>query len=243
MSDENRYTGAITITPPVTAAAVIREAPRTQDARLRIHRAVTPTGQGEVIVLTADAIEPACDGFSGRHLVEDIQRLADHIGPGYTFGGYIQVRWDAGYGDAVPQRYVIRGGQVQTLTPQLVWPGNPRLTDESGNDLGEISVVVRARKFDVPGTDSAPAVKAYNVYVHPPADPADPEVIRGGVVETLTLKRYAFTRDELVEALRRRKPPQPPGGPVTVLEGDAVFESMADAIIAALPDSTADGQP
>lgn len=123
MSYSNRYTGAITITPPVTAAAVIREAPETQDARLRINRAVTPTDQGEVIVLTADAIEPACDGFSGYSLVEDIQRLADHIGSGHTFGGYIEVQWDAGFEDPVPQRYVIRSGRVETITPRLIWPG------------------------------------------------------------------------------------------------------------------------
>lgn len=123
MSYNNHYTGVITITPPVTAAAVIRDVPETQDARLRINRAVTPTDQGEVIVLTADAIEPACDGFSGYNLVQDIQRLADHIGPGYTFGGYIQVQWDAGFGDPVPRRYVIRGGRVETIKPQLIWPG------------------------------------------------------------------------------------------------------------------------
>jgi hypothetical protein len=51
-------------------------------------------------------------------------------------------------------------------------------------------------------------------------------------------KPYAFTRDELIEALRRRKPLKPLAGPVAVLEGDAAFEAMADAIIEALDDGS-----
>lgn len=47
---------------------------------------------------------------------------------------------------------------------------------------------------------------------------------------------WSFTRPQLIDALRRRRPLAPLGGPVTVLEGDAVFEAMADAIIEALED-------
>lgn len=45
---------------------------------------------------------------------------------------------------------------------------------------------------------------------------------------------YVFTRPELVDALRRRKPPADPDGPVVVLEGDAALEALADSIIEAL---------
>ena len=54
------------------------------------------------------------------------------------------------------------------------------------------------------------------------------------------VRRWSFTRDELVDALRRRKPLAPLDGPVTILEGDAVFESMADALIEALEDGRDD---
>jgi hypothetical protein len=47
-------------------------------------------------------------------------------------------------------------------------------------------------------------------------------------------RRYTFTRDQLIDALRNRKPPSPLDGTVRVLEGDAAFESMADRIIEAL---------
>ena len=59
----------------------------------------------------------------------------------------------------------------------------------------------------------------------------------GSRARTLPLARprvYSFTRDQLIGALRNRKPPAPLDGPVTILEGDAAFEAMADAIIEAL---------
>ncbi len=45
---------------------------------------------------------------------------------------------------------------------------------------------------------------------------------------------YVFTHPELVDALRRRRPPADPDGPVVVLEGDAALEALADSIIEAL---------
>ena len=48
------------------------------------------------------------------------------------------------------------------------------------------------------------------------------------------VRRYSFTRSELIDALRRRKPLASLDGPVVVLEGDAALESMADGIIEAL---------
>jgi hypothetical protein len=75
LSDNNHYTGAITITPAVRSARRIRQAPETEDARLRVTQTVIDGDEDEVISLVADAIEPACDGFSGHSLVDDIQRL------------------------------------------------------------------------------------------------------------------------------------------------------------------------
>jgi hypothetical protein len=52
---------------------------------------------------------------------------------------------------------------------------------------------------------------------------------------------YVFTRPELVDVLRRCKPPADPAGPVIVLEGDAALEALAGSIIEALS-NTDDGQ-
>lgn len=55
-----------------------------------------------------------------------------------------------------------------------------------------------------------------------------------GVVPDEPAKPYAFTRDELIRALRRRKSLAPADGPLVVLEGDAALAALADSIIEAL---------
>jgi hypothetical protein len=131
MGDTNRYSGAITITPPLTGAE-IRKAPDSvlDDVRLKVRETATPTDDGEIVVRTADAIVPTCDGRSGRSFAEDLQLLVDHLlieSPGRVFAGYIEVEWDPGYGLTPPSRYVVRDGRVVEVKAQIVWP------DEGGD--------------------------------------------------------------------------------------------------------------
>jgi hypothetical protein len=122
MADSNSYSGAITFTPPLTAAE-IRRAPESvlEDCRLRVREIATPTDEGEIVVRTADALEPTCNGRNGSSLVEDLQLMVDHIAlltPRRTFGGYIEVHWEPGYGYQVPSRLLVRDGRVVEVKPR-----------------------------------------------------------------------------------------------------------------------------
>lgn len=129
MSYDNRFTGAITITPPFTWAEICEATGRAAaitDVRLRIVQNVVDTDTGQVVTKSADGILPLAEPYSGHHVEDDIQAIVDHYGPrGHAFAGHIQVQWDPGFGDPIPQRYVVVDGRVQTVTPRLVWPGDP----------------------------------------------------------------------------------------------------------------------
>ena len=123
MGYDNHFTGAITITPPLTWAE-IRNGPGVSDARIRIVEETVDTETGQNKVLTGDAIVPLEMGtYSGHSVAEDIQTIVDHYGARHAFAGYIQVQWDPGFDDPIPQRYVVVNGHVETVTPELVWPG------------------------------------------------------------------------------------------------------------------------
>lgn len=126
MSYKNRFTGEITITPPLTWAEIRDpDAPRLNDVRLRIDETAADTDTGQVIIRQAVAIAPLEMGsYSGHEIESDIQAVVDYYGPrGHAFSGYIQVQWDAGFDDPIPQRYIVRNGRVFAIKPQLLWPG------------------------------------------------------------------------------------------------------------------------
>lgn len=126
MGYENRFTEEITITPPLTWAEIREpDAPLLTDVRLRIEETVTDTDTGQVVTRQAVAVAPLEIGsYSGHEVESDIQAVVDFYGPrGHSFGGYIQVQWDSGYDDPIPQRYIVQGDRVVTVKPRLVWPG------------------------------------------------------------------------------------------------------------------------
>lgn len=134
------YTGAITITPPL-GWAEIRNGPRLRNVRLRIAESAVDTDACRTTTATADAILPLEDGaLVAGDVAEDIQAIVDHYSPlGHEFTGHIQCDYPTGLvgpGDPNRERYVVRDGRVQTVTPQLVWPGESptleQLTAEQG---------------------------------------------------------------------------------------------------------------
>lgn len=125
MSYENRYSGEITITPPVTWGQLRdADAPKIADVRLRIDETTIDTDAGQMVTRQAVAIAPLEMTYSGHELQANIQALVDYYGPlGHRFSGYIQVQWDPGFDDPIPQRYIVRDGRVVAVKPQLLWPG------------------------------------------------------------------------------------------------------------------------
>lgn len=123
MGYENHFTGAITITPPLTWAE-IRNGPGVSDVSVRIVEETVDTDTGQNKVLTGDAIVPLPMGrYSGYSVTEDIQAIVDHYAPlGHHFAGYIEMQPDPGFEDQRPSRYVVRGGCVKQIQAQLVWP-------------------------------------------------------------------------------------------------------------------------
>jgi hypothetical protein len=124
MGYNNHFTGAITITPPLTWAE-IQTSPPLQDTSLRLVETVTDTETGRTIATQAISIV-ADTGFSGFHVVEEIQALVDHHGAAHTFAGHIEVQFEIGLveaGEPGCERYVVVDGRVETVTPRLVWPG------------------------------------------------------------------------------------------------------------------------
>jgi len=137
MGYNNHFTGEITITPPLTWAE-IQTSPPLRDTTLRLVEAITDTETGRTI--TTQAISVSVEsGFSGFNAVEEIQALVDHHGATHTFAGHIDAQFEIGLVEAGQpgcERYVVRDGRVETLTPRLVWPGEAasleQLTVEQG---------------------------------------------------------------------------------------------------------------
>lgn len=143
MTYDNRFTGAITITPPLTRSQIAKVVdgfcPAIKDVKLRISNTeeVTEDGDATLIRSTADAIVPLPGPYTGYNIVDDIQTLVDYFSE-HEFDGYIQVQWDSGFGDPVPTRYVIAGRRVVEVRPTLVWPG------ETYRDEKDVQAVAEA---------------------------------------------------------------------------------------------------
>jgi hypothetical protein len=133
MGYSNDFTGEITITPPLTWAE-IQTSPPLRDTTLRLVEAITDTETGRTI--TTQAISVSVEsGFSGFNAVKEIQALVDHHGATHTFAGHIDAQFEIGLvkaGQPGCERYVVRDGRVETLTPRLVWPGEDDPADRFG---------------------------------------------------------------------------------------------------------------
>lgn len=135
MGYDNRFTGAITITPPLTRPQIHEvqngKLARLTDVKLRIVKAEVESEDGETVTIrkTADAIVPLDMTYSGHHVAEDVQALIDHF-TGHEFAGHIQVQWDPGFEDPIPTRYVVRDRRVVEVRPTLVWPDDATPTTD-----------------------------------------------------------------------------------------------------------------
>jgi hypothetical protein len=131
VSYSNRYSGEITITPPLTAAE-IRRAPAGKgastswDAHLRIDRREIETDAGSMTVYTADAIVGPDEPCNGYDVEQQIKTLVALYADGHEFTGYIQEDPDPGFHEP-PHRWVVRphgvvGFEVAKVAPQITWP-------------------------------------------------------------------------------------------------------------------------
>lgn len=131
MSYSNRYSGEITITPPLNVAEIrgftaLYDWSDSFDAHLRIDRDESVAVEGESVLITitetADAIVGPDEPCNGHDVQAQIQAIIDMF-PGHEFAGHIQVDWDPGFGEP-PVRYVVRDRRVVEVKPQMVWPGD-----------------------------------------------------------------------------------------------------------------------
>jgi hypothetical protein len=124
MGYDNRFTGAITITPPLTRSQINdpRIARRT-DVKLRIVEQKTESDDGESFTVrpVADAIVPLEKDYSGDHLGDDIQLIVDAFSD-HEFAGFIEAQWDSGFGEP-PSRFIVKDDRVMRIDAQYRWPG------------------------------------------------------------------------------------------------------------------------
>ena len=126
MSANNKYSGEITITPPLTAYEIRHftahyDWSASFDAHLRVGEATEQTDDGEVVRRTAGAIVGPEESCSGYDVVEQIQTIVD-LYPDRDYAGYIEMDPDPGYGDPIPTRYVVRDRRVVEVRPVFTWP-------------------------------------------------------------------------------------------------------------------------
>lgn len=123
MGYSNRFSGAITITPPLTYEQ-IQGAPRTNDAELRIVEQRTETATGWTATMTADAIvgpDEPCSGHSVEDGLKALVAYVDTLPEYHALAGYIEVEWDQGFGEP-PSRYMVSECRVVEVKAQIVWP-------------------------------------------------------------------------------------------------------------------------
>lgn len=124
MGYENHFTGAITITPPLTRSQIgDPRIARITDVSLHIAEQKTESDDGESFTVrpVADAIVPLSMEYSGHNLEDDIQLIVDTFSE-HEFAGFIEVRWDGGFGEP-PSRFIVKDDRVMRIDAQYRWPG------------------------------------------------------------------------------------------------------------------------
>lgn len=163
MGYSNRFTGAITITPPLTWSD-IQNGPTLKDVQLCVREekrtAVVDGAEAEVIVRTADAIVPLDMEYSGHRLEEDIQAVIDHY-EGYGFAGYIEAQWDPGFGEP-PSRFIVKDDRVMRIDAQYRWPGI--WPDEQPQDERDAQLADLAAELDAANDNADEIAKQRSEY-------------------------------------------------------------------------------
>lgn len=118
-----RFSGEITITPPLTwgemrAKVETPQADGLQDLRLRLHEEVTDTPEGQLKVITGQAVRPDYAQGKGYDMQAELQSLVDAYGSSHQFAGYIEATGDEGD----RWRLCVRNGKVVQVYPQVTWP-------------------------------------------------------------------------------------------------------------------------
>ena len=72
-----------------------------------------------IVRFVAAEIRPYYSSMKAYDILEDVQRIVDLLGPGYTYSGAIEV--DGEESDDLWRIY-IRNGKAVEVTPQIVWP-------------------------------------------------------------------------------------------------------------------------
>jgi hypothetical protein len=124
MGYNNYFTGAITITPPLTRTQIRNsQIEGMTDVKLRIVETQIESEDGETVTVrrTADAIVPLDMAYSGHNLEEEIQFLVDALGE-HEFAGFIEVQWESGFGSP-PSRFIVKDGRVMRIDAEYRWPG------------------------------------------------------------------------------------------------------------------------
>lgn len=124
MSDSSHYSGAITISPPLTFPQFkdCKNLPGAADATLVVEETWIEEGNFRTVTSTASRIIPPEESEGARRLPEFVQALIDRF-PDHEFGGHITVDLDPGYGDPRPCRLVVQDRKVVEVQARLVWPG------------------------------------------------------------------------------------------------------------------------
>lgn len=115
-----RFSGEITITPPLTWADFTRlQRPGLQDLRIRLHEEVTDTDEGQNRVITGVAVAPGTsEPFAGYDMVAELQSLVDTYGHSHQFSGHIEATGEEGD----RWRLLVRDGHAVQVYPRIVWP-------------------------------------------------------------------------------------------------------------------------
>lgn len=126
MSYLARFTGEITITPPLTWAEIRQPGRRPlQDLKIRQHEEARDGEKGRWLEITGVAVTAFTgEPFGGYGMLDELQSLIDAFGASHAFAGYIEALGEEGD----QWRLTVRDGRAVQVTPRLVWP------DENSED-------------------------------------------------------------------------------------------------------------
>lgn len=128
MSYEHRWSGEITIDPPIPVADLdgswhLPDYPnphgRMIDVQFRVEEVPVPEAPGAYRRMAVSVVA-AMDSFSGYDVKEQLQDIVTQHGAGRTFGGHIEVQWE----EEGASRFMVTGGAVQRVDAVMVWPGD-----------------------------------------------------------------------------------------------------------------------
>ena len=134
-----RFTGEITISPPLTWPELGKQSLQ-NDLRIELRQEVTDTDTGQVTVITGVAVKAASPS-SGYKMLDELQALLGVYGGTHQFTGHIEAVGEEGD----RWRLLVRDGKAVQVYPQIIWPGEDAAEvtrrfgelDRSGRPVGD----------------------------------------------------------------------------------------------------------